>query len=247
MKILIKNERTIEISGVEYQLSSAEMLILTSMFASKGRVFSRDELLYIGWEGRAISQNSLTVAIANLRKVIDVSNSGRFIITLPKQGYKIDGDVLVFPLKSEVKPSLSESGIYDNPIWGELIRLCSLPSNKIYFFSCFTILAFLSVSFLFDTKVKERLYHTPDYKVLIIITDGSSVDVLLEQFPDLYQLDNDGAGGLSLVDKYKLVVIFNTVQRVFIIDCIDDNKVESYISFDGQAVIKMLASGACHE
>lgn len=80
----------------EIRLSSAETLILAYMLVNAGEVCSKELLLEIGWEGKPISPNSLTVAIANLRRHMLVVPVELEIRSIPKKGYLLS---LFVPLR----------------------------------------------------------------------------------------------------------------------------------------------------
>ncbi|MFM2607262.1 helix-turn-helix domain-containing protein [Vibrio chagasii] len=75
-------------SGNRFTISNAESHILQKLIEHK-EVVSKDELLAVGWDNpEAIGENSLPVAVSNLRKVL--KNEGLDITNLPRRGYKID-------------------------------------------------------------------------------------------------------------------------------------------------------------
>lgn len=78
-------------------LGSSEILLLSRMLEEPFRVFTKDELLDIGWPGRVVAPNSLTVAIKNIRKIFGYRPSELSIKT--KHGY---GYALHLPIEDEV-------------------------------------------------------------------------------------------------------------------------------------------------
>ncbi|WOE67602.1 winged helix-turn-helix domain-containing protein [Aeromonas allosaccharophila] len=83
----------------ETRLSSAESLILVELLEQAGQICSKDGLLNVGWEGKPISPNSLTVAIANLRRYLSSPTPEVEIRSIPKKGYMLS---LFVPLRERV-------------------------------------------------------------------------------------------------------------------------------------------------
>ncbi|MGL4207705.1 MAG: winged helix-turn-helix domain-containing protein [Aeromonadaceae bacterium] len=82
--------------SIETRLSSAESLILCHMLGQAGEICSKELLLSVGWEGKPISPNSLTVAIANLRRYLTSPTPEVEIRSIPKKGYMLS---LFVPLR----------------------------------------------------------------------------------------------------------------------------------------------------
>lgn len=72
---------------VDVRLSQAETLILAYFLTYPEQPCSKDLLLSVGWEGRPISQNSLPVAIGNLRRVLADTDVDVEIQNIPRVGY----------------------------------------------------------------------------------------------------------------------------------------------------------------
>lgn len=73
----------------DLRLSSAEALILAALLSRAGEICSKEQLLSVGWEGKPISPNSLTVAIANLRRYLLPDPAVVEIRSIPKKGYML--------------------------------------------------------------------------------------------------------------------------------------------------------------
>ena len=84
---------------IETRLSEAECHILTHLLLHAGKVCSKETLLQMGWGGRPISPNSLTVAIANLRRYLQSDPAELEIRSLPRKGYMLS---LFVPLKERL-------------------------------------------------------------------------------------------------------------------------------------------------
>jgi DNA-binding winged helix-turn-helix (wHTH) protein/Tfp pilus assembly protein PilF len=57
----------------------------------RGQVVSKDKLMEHLWPGVIVEENSLARLISDLRKAL--GEAGRCIVTVPKRGYRFDGDV----------------------------------------------------------------------------------------------------------------------------------------------------------
>lgn len=91
----------------ETRLSSAESLILVELLEQAGQICSKDWLLNVGWEGKPISPNSLTVAIANLRRYLSSPTPEVEIRSIPKKGYMLS---LFVPLRERVIEVVDDAG-----------------------------------------------------------------------------------------------------------------------------------------
>lgn len=85
----------------EIRLPSAETLLFAFMLEHAGELHDKEHLLFIGWEGRPISPNSLTVAIANLRRHLLGLDMELEIRSIPKKGYILN---LMVPLERSPQP-----------------------------------------------------------------------------------------------------------------------------------------------
>lgn len=66
------------------------MDLLVFLAATAGRVVSKDELIDAVWNGRFISETTLTRAVADLRRALgDNQRSPEYIETIPKRGYRL--------------------------------------------------------------------------------------------------------------------------------------------------------------
>ncbi|MCU0303554.1 MAG: winged helix-turn-helix domain-containing protein [Thermoanaerobaculales bacterium] len=71
-------------------LEPRAMDALTLLAGRRGEVVTKDELIDEVWEGRIISEGTLTNTIAELRRALgDDARQPRFIETIPKRGYRL--------------------------------------------------------------------------------------------------------------------------------------------------------------
>ena len=87
---------SIEHSGRRHRVDRMAMKVLTFLVERAGREVSREAIFDAVWEGRAISDEALTVAISTLRKALgDDARAPEYIETIPKYGYRIIAPISV--------------------------------------------------------------------------------------------------------------------------------------------------------
>ncbi|MBK7934048.1 MAG: winged helix-turn-helix domain-containing protein [Acidobacteria bacterium] len=86
-RVLTKNGGLVDISAKNFDLLSA-------LIENEGKLLTHDQLLDIVWAGTFVEQSSLKKGISTLRHILDESpDEGRFIKTIPRQGYSFVADV----------------------------------------------------------------------------------------------------------------------------------------------------------
>jgi TolB-like protein/DNA-binding winged helix-turn-helix (wHTH) protein/Tfp pilus assembly protein PilF len=84
----------VTVGGNEARLEARVMLVLVYLAEHAGRVVSRAELEEKLWPGRVVTEDSVTKAIAKLRRVFrDDARNSKIIETLPKSGYRLIAQV----------------------------------------------------------------------------------------------------------------------------------------------------------
>jgi TolB-like protein/DNA-binding winged helix-turn-helix (wHTH) protein/Tfp pilus assembly protein PilF len=84
----------VSIGGDEVRLEAKVMLVLMYLAENAGRVVSRAELEEQLWPGRIVTEDSVTKAIAKLRRVFgDDAHDPQMIETVPKSGYRLIAEV----------------------------------------------------------------------------------------------------------------------------------------------------------
>lgn len=79
--------------GEEQHLEPRTMDVLQLLARRAGSVVSRDEILETVWNGDAVSEDSVTRCVSDLRRALgDSSQEQRLIQTVPKRGYRIRGE-----------------------------------------------------------------------------------------------------------------------------------------------------------
>jgi len=85
-------------AGREVKLDALVKRLLATLLRRAGELVTKDELFEEVWEGRAVAENSLTVAMARLRRALDAgAQQGEFVITLYGRGYRFVGPVVRMP------------------------------------------------------------------------------------------------------------------------------------------------------
>jgi TolB-like protein/DNA-binding winged helix-turn-helix (wHTH) protein/Flp pilus assembly protein TadD len=80
--------------GDEARLEAKVMQVLVYLAQNAGRVVSRTELEQQVWPDRVVTEDSVTAAIAKLRRALaDDAHAPRVIETIPKSGYRLIADV----------------------------------------------------------------------------------------------------------------------------------------------------------
>lgn len=83
-------------NGERRRLEHRAARVLELLCRRQGAPVSTAELVENVWEGRSLSQNSVAVVIADLRRALDDdSRSPRYIETIPKRGYRLLAPVAI--------------------------------------------------------------------------------------------------------------------------------------------------------
>jgi DNA-binding winged helix-turn-helix (wHTH) protein/Tol biopolymer transport system component len=83
-------------AGKALALEPKALRVLIYLLHNPGRLVTKDELLNAVWGDTAVTENSLTRAVALLRKVLDDDiRDPRFLVTIPTAGYRFIAQVAV--------------------------------------------------------------------------------------------------------------------------------------------------------
>ncbi len=92
--ILDLDRRTLVRDEVAQHIEPQVFDLLVLLVQAEGRTVTKDEIVAQIWGGRAISDDAITSRIKSARKAIgDDGRAQRFIRTLPKIGYRFDGQM----------------------------------------------------------------------------------------------------------------------------------------------------------
>lgn len=80
---------TATFEGQVRRLGPTQMSLWYALVSYSGRVVSKEELIKTAWHGRCVSDEAVTVAVYELRKLLaDRARAPRFIETIPGKGYR---------------------------------------------------------------------------------------------------------------------------------------------------------------
>lgn len=93
-------------SGAKRRLEPRLMHLLCILASAPGIVFTRDQLIRMIWPRVVVTENSLTRAVSELRKILEPTGSDQTIIhTIPKTGYRLSPDCSIhIPATKEITP-----------------------------------------------------------------------------------------------------------------------------------------------
>jgi DNA-binding winged helix-turn-helix (wHTH) protein len=80
-------------AGQPLTLAARHLEVLAALLARAGQVVSKDALVEAAWRDVAVTDNSLEQAISSLRRALGAPGSGISIETVPRQGYRLAGEV----------------------------------------------------------------------------------------------------------------------------------------------------------
>ena len=82
------SRRALRRHGVEIKLHAQLLELLGCLLAQPGQLISREQILQLAWEGRAVSDSALSVAVAKLRKVLGDGAKNQYIENRYGRGYR---------------------------------------------------------------------------------------------------------------------------------------------------------------
>lgn len=90
--------------GKRVPIGSRALEILCVLAAAKGKVVSKDDIMTLVWPGAIVEENTLQVHVSALRKALDEADTGRrYVVTIPGQGYRLNGALTPTDAASERK------------------------------------------------------------------------------------------------------------------------------------------------
>lgn len=81
------------VDGSHVELRPQSFDVLRKLVENAGAVVSKEELLSSVWEDRAVTEDSLTQCIIDIRRALSDSDK-RIVRTIPRRGYVFEGDLL---------------------------------------------------------------------------------------------------------------------------------------------------------
>jgi eukaryotic-like serine/threonine-protein kinase len=87
-------EKRLCCEGSDIPLRAKTFSLLCYLLERAGQLVSKDEILQQVWAGTQVAEGTLTISITELRKALgDDAKNPRFIVTVPKRGYRFIGKV----------------------------------------------------------------------------------------------------------------------------------------------------------
>ncbi len=86
-------EETLYKAGEPLKLQVRTFQVLRLLLENAGDLVKKEDFFEQVWQGAFVEDNNLTVAVAQIRKVLGETNGGKFIETVPKKGYRFVAEV----------------------------------------------------------------------------------------------------------------------------------------------------------
>lgn len=167
------------LNGVEMgRLNYSDRLVFECLITEKGNIVNKDVLLSVGWPGRIVVPNSLSLSIRNIRDALERIGIYNEPETIPKQGYRLsaniicvdgDNDVAIQVNDISVNLDLVNKAFNHNKSKAERPRSNTIqPHFKIvlcsYLYSIYIAVAIgASVIFIFFRILSEPSYQCYEY------------------------------------------------------------------------------------
>lgn len=144
------------VSGENKRIKSTDCLLLQLLVEHQGKTVSKEAIASYVWQGRIVSESSLTQAIAQLRLALgDSGKEQKFIKTLPRKGYMLIPDVITLapannpPEQPKIISVISNKNEKNNTLFSSAPFRIPTPNKKTVLY-LFTIIA-LCISTLIYT------------------------------------------------------------------------------------------------
>src|SRR5688572_17371710 len=123
-------KRKLEREGQSIHLPAKAFDLLVVMAETNGRLLEREELFQLLWPGQFVEESNLSVTVSALRKALgEQKGEERYILTIPRQGYRFIADVTSDEPSTEVAAA-SGAQLGASPIISANGN--SLPSEPLY-------------------------------------------------------------------------------------------------------------------
>lgn len=174
-------------SGIEEKidLGYSGSRLLERLQQVPGEVVSRDELMNHAWADRVVGQGSLNQQIYTLRQVLGDEKSREIIQTLPRRGYLLNPNYLVYP------PNIDDIGEVSEPLEAPgsshafLRRHSRQRASWLMLLSLFSVLGIALFITLYGISKPRDLYsseiHLGTLKVRYIDQDPQRLQQLILQ------------------------------------------------------------------
>jgi len=189
-------EGTLSRQGETVRLEPKVMEVLVYFAAHPNEVISRDELERDVWHGALVGYDAVTATIIKLRKALkDEAKQPRFIVTIPKKGYK---------LVATVQPSTESTA-------KELANTASSTNQNTPRFklSLPISMALISISLLIATFLFTQISNQPETNEKLIVLPFENIGGVKEHEIFVEGITEDIITDLSKISKI-LVMSSNT-------------------------------------
>lgn len=96
-------------TGEPVALSLRQFVVLHELVRQAGDVVSKEQLIAVGWDGRAISDSSVEKLLSDLRTVRDRHNRSAYIVNFARRGYRFVAPVTVVVPEVDIDALLAPS------------------------------------------------------------------------------------------------------------------------------------------
>jgi DNA-binding winged helix-turn-helix (wHTH) protein/tetratricopeptide (TPR) repeat protein len=160
--------------GISLQISRRSFQVLQLLVENAGNIVRKEDFFAKVWEGNAVEENNLTVAIAQVRKILGETKDNKFIETLPLKGYRFVAEVELQADRTQASASLvSNKSTKEN----FLKRIyAQIAMRKVLFGMVILFLVFSLAVFWQSTAKKPRLETYSSIAVLPFSIDKQSPD-----------------------------------------------------------------------
>lgn len=98
-------EETLRKNGERLSANPKTLRVLALLLENAGRIVRKEEFFEKIWTDAFVEDNNLTVAVAQIRKVLGETKDAKFIETVPKKGYRFAAEVKLIYEPSEAEVS----------------------------------------------------------------------------------------------------------------------------------------------
>lgn len=213
----------LQIGPSEFKMARSEIYILKHLALNKGKVSSKQELASVGWEGRIVSNNSVPVAIGNIRKITE-----KKIITTIDGGYCLENGVSVV-VNDELEPEQV------NNLDKYKFKNADLKLSILFLFLCVGGI-YLSKNYF----IANYIYSYENDSATYLSYNKTALSNFFPKDKLKSKKLNTSISGTGGV-----IYVINFDSKTYIIDCINKDIVKSFISTNPTLVTYFLMDGNC--
>lgn len=201
--------------GAFIKASRSETLIFTLLAESANNTIYREVLLAECWQGKIVTNNSLTVAIKNLRTAFAKIGEHKIITTEPKLGYCIRQLALIDDGSHPPKNDVIKRGNKNIPILNEEQPIGNMEKKE----------KIISQELTNVTIKKKSIFNVTFFDIIIIIIFFFSTLMICYRF--LFFIDTTSVEGLPVI--YNGIDLPKPVQNAILQN--DDSNISQWYAF----------------